>query len=122
VRIDAVAPEPVEVACTASELEQVLDVLLDNAVKYAGRGATVQIAARPDGGRARLEVRDDGPGLPAEHLQQATERFWRAPGSTARGSGLGLPIAERLVTARGGALHVASPAGQGLVVTIELPT
>jgi signal transduction histidine kinase len=122
VRINAVAPEPVEVACAASELEQVLDVLLDNAVKYAGRGATVEIAARSDGGRARLEVRDDGPGLPAEHLQQATERFWRAPGSTARGSGLGLPIAERLVTARGGRLHVASPPGQGLVVTIELPT
>src|ERR671915_180644 len=71
VRINAVAPEPVEVACAASELEQVLDVLLDNAVKYAGRGATVEIAARSDGGRARLEVRDDGPGLPAEHLQQA---------------------------------------------------
>jgi signal transduction histidine kinase len=122
VRIDAAAPEPVEVACTTSELEQVLDVLLDNAVKYAGRGTTVEIAARSDGGRARLEVRDDGPGLPAEHLQQATERFWRAPGSTARGSGLGLPIAERLVTARGGTLRMASPPGHGLVVTIELPT
>jgi signal transduction histidine kinase len=122
VRINAAAPEPVEVACTGSELEQVLDVLLDNAVKYAGRGATVEIAARSDGGRARLEVRDDGPGLPAEHLQQATERFWRAPGSTARGSGLGLPIAERLVTARGGTLQMTSPPGHGLVVTIELPT
>jgi signal transduction histidine kinase len=60
--------------------------------------------------------------LPAEHLQQATERFWRAPGSTARGSGLGLPIAERLVTARGGTLQMTSPPGHGLVVTIELPT
>jgi signal transduction histidine kinase len=117
----APAPQPIEVACTASELEQVLDVLLDNAVKYAGRGATVEVAARSDGGRARLEIRDDGPGLPAEHLRQATQRFWRAPGSSARGSGLGLPIAERLVTARGGSLHVTSPPGAGLVVSIELP-
>jgi signal transduction histidine kinase len=90
-------------------------------VKYAGRGATVEVAASSDGGRARLEIRDDGPGLPAEHLRQATQRFWRAPGSSARGSGLGLPIAERLVTARGGSLHVTSPPGAGLVVSIELP-
>lgn len=117
----APAPGPVEAACTASEVEQLLDVLLDNAVKYAGRGSVVEIALRADDGRALLDVRDDGPGLPAEQLPQATRRFWRAPGSTARGSGLGLPIAERLVTARGGALRVSSPPGSGLVVTIELP-
>jgi signal transduction histidine kinase len=122
VRLNTVTvPEPVGVACTASELEQVLDVLLDNAVKYAGRGATVEIAARSVDGRAHLEVRDDGPGLPDEHLRQATLRFWRAPGSDTRGSGLGLPIAERLVTARGGTLRVSSPPGHGLIVTIELP-
>jgi signal transduction histidine kinase len=117
----APATGPVEAACTASEVEQLLDVLLDNAVKYTGRGATVEIALRAGDGRALLDVRDDGPGLPAEQLQQATRRFWRAPGSTARGSGLGLPIAERLVTARGGTLRVSSPPGSGLVVTIELP-
>lgn len=116
------APEPVEAACTASEVEQVLDVLLDNAVKYAGRGATVSVALRSVDGRALLEVRDDGPGLPAEQLERATQRYWRAPGSAARGSGLGLPIAERLVTARGGALRVASPPDEGLVVRIELPS
>jgi signal transduction histidine kinase len=115
------APAHVEAACTASEIEQLLDVLLDNAVKYAGRDATVEVTLRSGDGRALLEVRDDGPGLPAEQLQQATRRYWRAPGSAARGSGLGLPIAERLVTARGGALRVSSPPDAGLVVTIELP-
>jgi signal transduction histidine kinase len=120
--LGAPAPEPVEAACTASEVEQVLDVLLDNAVKYAGRGATVSVALRSVDGRALLEVRDDGPGLPAEQLERATQRYWRAPGNAARGSGLGLPIAERLVTARGGALRVSSPPDAGLVVTIELPT
>jgi signal transduction histidine kinase len=125
VRLDTVsaaaAPEPVEATCTASEIEQLLDVLLDNAVKYAGRGATVEVALRAGDGRALLEVRDDGPGLPPEQLRQATQRFWRAPGSAARGSGLGLPIAERLVTARGGTLRVTSPPDAGLVVTIGLP-
>ncbi|OLT05828.1 two-component sensor histidine kinase [Pseudonocardia sp. CNS-004] len=118
---EAPAPGPVGAACTTSEVEQLLDVLLDNAVKYAGPGATVAIALGTDDGRALLEVRDDGPGLPAEQLDQATRRYWRAPGSGARGSGLGLPIAERLVTARGGALRISSPPGTGLIVTIELP-
>jgi signal transduction histidine kinase len=121
VRLQASAPAPVEAACTRSEVEQLLDVLLDNAVKYTGRGATVEITVGYCDGRALLEVRDDGPGLPAEQLGQATQRYWRAPGSAARGSGLGLPIAERLVTARGGTLRVSSPPGAGLVVTIELP-
>jgi signal transduction histidine kinase len=121
VRLQASASQPVEAACTRSEVEQLLDVLLDNAVKYAGRGATVEITVESCDGRALLEVRDDGPGLPAEQLEQATQRYWRAPGSAARGSGLGLPIAERLVTARGGTLRVSSPPGAGLVVSIELP-
>jgi signal transduction histidine kinase len=121
VRLAATAPGPVEAAAAPSEVAQMLDVLLDNAVKYAGRGASVAVAARCAGDRAVLEVCDDGPGLAPEHLSRATQRFWRAPGSTARGSGLGLPIAERLVTARGGALRVSSPPGRGLVVTIELP-
>jgi signal transduction histidine kinase len=122
VRLEATSPPgPVEAACTASEVEQLLDVLLDNAVKYAGDGATAEIGVRSGDGRALIEVRDDGPGLPADQLRQATRRYWRAPGSRARGSGLGLPIAERLVTARGGTLRVSSPPGAGLVVTIELP-
>jgi signal transduction histidine kinase len=121
VRLEEPEADPVEVACLPSELEQVLDVLLDNAVKYAGRGATVQVGCQRSSKRVHLEVRDDGPGLPADHLRHATRRFWRAPGNTERGSGLGLPIAERLIAARGGALHVDSPPGAGLVVTIELP-
>lgn len=112
----------VTVACAPGELAQVLDVLLDNAVKYAGSGATVHVGWGAEGGRARLAVRDDGPGLPSADLVHATERFWRAARSSAKpGSGLGLSIAERLVAARGGALRLAQAPGGGLEVAVELP-
>jgi signal transduction histidine kinase len=113
---------PAEVACSASELAQVLDVLLDNAVTHAGAGATAWVTWSRDAGRIRLQVRDNGPGLPAEHLPLATQRFWRAVASRKRrGSGLGLAIADRIAEARGGALGLANAAGGGLVVTLELP-
>jgi signal transduction histidine kinase len=115
-----------EVACSASELAQLLDVLLDNAVKHAGATATARVgwtvAGTPGARRVRLEVRDDGPGLPPEDLGRATQRFWRsAQANGSRGSGLGLAIAERLATARGGALRLAPVPGGGLAVTVELP-
>ncbi len=121
-RVEVVAGPPVEVACSASELAQVLDVLLDNAVKHAGEGATAQVAWSLDGSRVLLEVRDDGPGLAAADLASATQRFWRSASARgSRGSGLGLAIAERLAAARGGELRLAAAPGGGLAVTVELP-
>ncbi|MFC4944004.1 HAMP domain-containing sensor histidine kinase [Pseudonocardia sp. GCM10023141] len=110
-----------EVACAAGELSQVLDVLLDNAVKYSGSGATVQVGWVVADGRAVVAVRDDGPGISADDLPRATERFWRARQVSAqRGSGLGLSIAERLVTARGGTLRLGPAPGGGLEAVVEL--
>ncbi|MFC7614097.1 ATP-binding protein [Actinokineospora soli] len=110
-------PASLPVRCAESELAQVLDVVLDNAVKYAGRGATVRWSAVSRAGRAVLEIADDGPGVPEADLPRLTERFWR--GASAPGSGLGLAIAERLLTARGGRLALST--GPGLTVHIELP-
>ncbi|SER82247.1 Signal transduction histidine kinase [Lentzea xinjiangensis] len=100
------------VRCAVSDLAQVLDVVLDNAIKYGGDEVLVVCD------RATLTVRDNGPGLSEEDLQRATERFWRGDG-TNRGTGLGLAIAERIVTAHGGTLRLHSDGG--LVVTVELP-
>lgn len=112
---------PTVVACAAGELAQVLDVLLDNAVKYAGTGTTVRVGWIADGDRAVLTVQDNGPGMPEADLVRATDRFWRAArSSTLRGSGLGLSIAERLVAARGGQLRLARAPGGGLAVAVEL--
>lgn len=110
---------PVVAGLPGAELAQVLDVLLDNAVKYAGAGAAAHVDWTVDDRTVQLRVRDTGPGLDPADRGRALTRFWRAGGGT--GSGLGLAIAEQIVTARGGTLHLDAAPGGGLVVTVELP-
>jgi signal transduction histidine kinase len=101
-----------------SEAAQLLDVLLDNALKYAGEGATVTVTTGP----GSLVVADDGPGLPQAQLSSAADRFWRAEQHRELpGTGLGLAIAERLVAGRGGRLRLEAAHPHGLVVRIALP-
>jgi len=107
----------VEVRCPEHDLSQVLDVVLDNAIKYGGSQVTVSCTP------AAITVVDNGPGLSAEELPLATTRFWRPRrAGHPRGSGLGLPIAERLVTARGGRFSLQAGQSTGLAVIIELPS
>ncbi|MBP2478268.1 signal transduction histidine kinase [Crossiella equi] len=121
-RLGRTPGSPVVAAVPADELAQVLDVVLDNAVKYAGRGATVTIRLAEQEDGLLLTVTDDGPGLTEEELALATERFWRANRHRGdRGTGLGLAIAEQLLSAHSGrlSLHRAEP--HGLSVHIGLP-
>lgn len=124
-------PEPpvpaVLVRCPESELAQVLDVLLDNAVKYGcpGKGpgdgqveVEVVLGADRPAGVGWVEVRDRGPGMTAGELALATSRFWRGR-SDRPGTGLGLAIADQLVRARGGRLVLSS--ADGLTARVELP-
>jgi signal transduction histidine kinase len=125
VRLDPVPAhaDPVLAACPEAELAQILDVLLDNAVRYAGRGAHVRSGCDPGAaGNVLLHVVDDGPGLSEGELARATERFWRAQRSgQPGGTGLGLAIAKRQVEARGGTLTLRTAHPHGLVVTVQLP-
>lgn len=118
-------PGRLDHACTAScpegDLAQILDVLLDNAVKYAGPGAKVGLSCDRMGDDVRLTVADDGPGLSAPERALATTRFWRSARQRVRGSGLGLAIADQLVTAWGGRLELIAGEPTGLVVTVDLP-
>ncbi|OLF12058.1 two-component sensor histidine kinase [Actinophytocola xinjiangensis] len=114
------APPDMPVRQAESELAQVVDVVLDNAIKYAGRGATVHWRATRDGDLAELTVDDDGPGVPTEELPLLTERFWRGRTNDAPGSGLGLAIADRLTTAHGGRFAVGPGERGGLAVRITL--
>lgn len=69
-----------------------------------------------------LEVQDQGPGIPAEHLDRVFDRFWRAsPDRSDGGSGMGLAIAARLCQVHGGRIRVASALGCGSKFVVELP-
>ncbi len=111
-------------------IEQVLENLLVNALRYVPAGGSVELAlghAEPDG-RFRLRVSDDGPGLPAEELPHVFERFYRGAGArgphAARdqgGSGLGLAIVREIVEQHGGAVRAEPRRPRGLSIVIELP-
>jgi two-component system phosphate regulon sensor histidine kinase PhoR len=105
-------------------LEQVLENLVDNAMKYAKDGARVRVSGARRGGRVVIEVHDDGPGIPAEHLPRLFERFYRVDAGRTRergGTGLGLSIVKHLVESMGGTVEVASEAGAGTTIRVDLP-
>jgi signal transduction histidine kinase len=111
---------PVQAVPTA--VGQALDALIDNALKFAGPDATVEVDVVPAGERVEVRVVDDGPGLADTLRRQATERFWRAPDAqNLDGSGLGLPIATVLVTASGGDLELLAAKPRGLDARLRFP-
>lgn len=105
-------------------LEQVVLILLDNALKYTPRGGSVSVALDAQDGHAAVSVRDTGPGISREELPHIFDRFYRSPGSEQRhgeGSGLGLAIAKQIVESHGGRIEVQSVPGEGSVFTVSLP-
>jgi signal transduction histidine kinase len=103
-------------------LRQVLMNLLDNAIKYSPAGNEVQVRAYAENGRARVDVRDRGPGIAREDQRLIFEKFGRVTtGNTRPGTGLGLFIARSIAEAHGGTLEVASAPERGAVFTLELP-
>ncbi|WP_439113824.1 sensor histidine kinase [Hydrogenophaga sp.] len=105
-------------------LREALANLLHNAIRHGGAGSHVTLTVRADAaGAVRLSVVDDGPGLPPEELVRAGERFFRGGGGALPGSGLGLAIVRTVAQRHGGQMEVAAgPEGQGLAVTLTLPT
>jgi signal transduction histidine kinase len=103
-------------------LRIVAENLTENAVRYAGHGATftLSIAAEPAG--AVLCAADDGAGVGETEVARLFERFWRADAARAsRGTGLGLAIVKHVVTAAGGTLEAESAPGEGLEVRCVFP-
>jgi signal transduction histidine kinase len=107
----------------AGRLEQVVVILLDNAITYNRPGGTVVVTLCRAGDQAVLEVRDTGPGIPAADLPHLFARFYRGRGAgvAAEGSGLGLAIASGIVRAHHGHLHVHSEPGLGSCFSVLLP-
>ena len=103
-------------------LDQALDALLSNAVRFAGPGEVRVAVSRTAPGWVDIDVIDGGPGLPAEGLARAAEPFWRGPDADdIDGSGLGVTIATALVRASGGRLDLMAARPHGLHARIRLP-
>jgi signal transduction histidine kinase len=112
---------PAEVEGHAALLAVLLRNLVDNAVRYTPAGGRVRVAVRAAPGGVRLEVVDNGPGVPAAELARLGERFHRLGASGESGSGLGLSIVLRIAELHRGTVRFANAADGGLEVTVELP-
>jgi signal transduction histidine kinase len=107
-----------------ARLAQVLDNLLSNAIKYTPGGGSVVVSADRVNGHRRIEVADDGIGVPQDELGQLFSRFYRASTATRRaipGTGLGLVIARAIVEGHGGTISLESREAEGTRVTVTLP-
>ncbi|MBC8037203.1 MAG: PAS domain-containing protein [Rhizobiales bacterium] len=117
-------PKPLMVTGDRDELVQVVQNLVENALKYASTGRVIDIEGRRDDGHVELSVRDHGPGIAAEHMPRLTERFYRVSVQESRsrgGTGLGLAIVKHILIRHRGRLKVASELGKGSTFAIRLP-
>jgi len=102
------------------KLRQVINQLVENAVKYSPAGAVVRVEARKHPDSVEITVTDEGDGIPDSQIDRVFEKFYR--GSVADpGTGLGLFIAQGLVSAMGGRIWVRSEEGAGSRFTFALP-
>lgn len=114
-------PAPVMVSGDPTRLRQLVTILVDNAVRHSPSGTDVEVTVRRDRETAVLRVVDHGSGIRPDDLPHVFDRFWRAPGETAGGAGLGLAIAAAIVTRHGGRIGVADAPAGGAVFTVTLP-
>jgi two-component system, OmpR family, sensor histidine kinase BaeS len=109
----------------ARRLEQVVDNLLSNALRYTDPGGRVALHVRRDAGGCVIEVHDTGIGIAAEDLPHVFDRFWRSDRSRSRatgGSGIGLAVVRELVRAHQGRVELRSELGRGTTARVVLPS
>ena len=115
---------PAPFRCDESLLRQVLVNLVENALKYSVDGGQVDVRLHEESSRVRIEVKDQGLGVPRVEQERIFEKFYRLDAAMSRGvggSGLGLFISREIVTQMGGSLSVHSVEGVGSTFTVTLP-
>lgn len=111
---------PLTLHCVAGDLRSLLDNLIENALRYTPQGGVVDVRLLHERGRIAVEVVDTGPGIPQELLPRVFDRFFRVPGTTVEGSGLGLSIARAAAQRCGLALTLRNRGDRsGLVARVE---
>jgi PAS domain S-box-containing protein len=116
--------EEVETHGDRARLEQLVDNLLTNGIKFTPRGGVVKLRVRREGEGSVLEVCDTGIGIPPEERKQLFDRFFRTAAATKNaipGTGLGLVISKAIVEAHRGLIEVESVPGEGTTFSVRLP-
>ena len=123
-RLELNADGPAWTPLTDRMAATVVRNLVENAVKYAGPGATAATTVGREGDVVTLTVADDGAGIPERHLPHVFERFYRADPSRSKrlgGTGLGLSIVKHIAERFGGRAEASSREGFGTTITVTLP-
>ena len=115
-----VARELPKVSVDARAITQVVEIIIDNAIKYSGDSRLIEMAGSRDGRNVRLTVKDHGIGIHPDDLSHVYDRFVRGRNARASGSGLGLAIAQRIMRHHDGNLRVRSVLGAGTEVDVIL--
>jgi len=117
------APWPLPQVCGDHDLLFLaLHNLVDNANKFSGPGATIEVRAFEDGAHVVLEVADTGPGIEQDEIPHLGEELYRGRGARGiEGSGLGLALVRAIIDRHGGTMTIRSRPGQGTVVALRLP-
>jgi signal transduction histidine kinase len=116
---------PLPVYADRTRFKQILHNLLSNSLKFTPEGGTVSVSARLEGPWIEITISDTGIGIPEGEQSLIFEKFYQVPrskGDLLEGTGLGLPIARKLVEQHGGSLSVASRLGSGSSFTFTLPS
>lgn len=114
--------EAIEIPLRRRMLRLVAENLLENAIRYAGEGATCTVTLDHAAGGTVLEVADDGAGVPDDDVPRLFERFFRSDRArTTRGTGLGLAIVKHVIEAAGGNVEARGGRGRGLDIRCLLP-
>jgi two-component system sensor histidine kinase BaeS len=116
--------EPAPMRGDPRRLEQVVDNLLSNALRYTDPGGRVELRVRREDGRCLVEVHDTGIGISPDDLPRVFDRFWRSDRSRSRatgGSGVGLAVVRELVRAHNGLVELRSEVGLGTTARVTLP-
>jgi len=116
-----VSPDLPQICVDRPAMIQALDNIVDNAIKYSATGKHLAVTGTATARSVTLSVRDRGTGIARKDLSRIFERFYRGGNVTSSGSGLGLPIAKRIVESHGGRIDVRSAVGSGTEVDVTLP-